>query len=222
MGRHSLRLVMVLGALVTLLGGTGVFATFSDRATGGENSAVSGARQSAADLQIAPATLVSGNFSCGTYTENTTTPQIVASSLQPSAGLRGTGYVCLQNVGAAALNLTAQAISLTDIDTACTGDEAASGDATCGSNGAGELSPALIAHVDVLNCTGGAAISGREDELSDLATTRMGVGTTSLAPTAVICLRLGIEYPLTTAEAIVQVAQSDTATWNFLFEGIAP
>jgi predicted ribosomally synthesized peptide with SipW-like signal peptide len=35
MGRQSLRIVMVLGVLVTLVGGTGIFAAFTDRATTG-------------------------------------------------------------------------------------------------------------------------------------------------------------------------------------------
>ena len=49
MGRHTLRITIVLGMLVTLLGGTGIFATFTDRATGGQATVSSGARPKAAE-----------------------------------------------------------------------------------------------------------------------------------------------------------------------------
>jgi hypothetical protein len=42
-----------LGSLVTLMGGTGIFAVFTDRATTGTSKVDSGARASAADLKIA-------------------------------------------------------------------------------------------------------------------------------------------------------------------------
>ena len=221
MGRHTLRLIMVLGALVTLLGGTGIFAVFNDQAVGGENSATSGSRQSAADLMIATASVTSGNVSCGTFVENTTTPQIVAADLQPSSTNIAIGYACLRNVGAAPLTVLALADRVTDIDTGCTGDEAESGDLTCGSNGQGELSPALMADIAVVNCTGATTISSRSDTLSRLGSSPMAVGTSPVAAGAVVCLRLSITYPSTTSEATVQVAQSDTVTWNYLFEGTA-
>lgn len=221
MGRNTLRLVMVLGALVTLLGGTGIFAVFNDQAVGGVNSATSGSRPSAADLRIAPAMLTLGNVVCGPFTDNTTTAQITATDLQPTTTNLPVGYVCLQNVGAAPLTLTAATTGLRDIDTGCTGDEAESGDTTCGGDLLGELSPVLVAHVDVVNCTGATVISGRQSTLAGLASAPTSVGTAAFAPGAPMCIRLSIEYPSTTPEATVQVAQSDRVDWQFVFEGIA-
>ena len=221
MGRQTLRLVMVLGALVTLLGGTGIFAVFNDQAVGGLNSAQSGSRLSAADLMIAPATLTTGNVVCGTFGEGTSTPQITVSDLQPSSTVTAVGYACLRNVGAASLLLTVAATGVRDLDTACTGDEAASGDATCGDNLEGELSPVLRAYIDVVNCTGATVLSGRQSTIGDLETTPQSVGTAPLAPGAPICIKLSVEYPTTTPEATIQVAQSDRVDWFFVFEGVA-
>jgi predicted ribosomally synthesized peptide with SipW-like signal peptide len=139
MGRHSLRIIMVLGALVTLVGGTGIFAVFSDRATGGENTVTSGTRPKSADLRIEPAVLdAAGGFNCdgdvdGSLFENddTTTAQFTVTDAQPGNSL-GDAYVCLKNVGSAVLALSVSAIDVVDVDTDCTGDEAISGDTTCG------------------------------------------------------------------------------------------
>ena len=38
MQRHMLRLTLILGVMVTLLSGTGVFAVFTDQASGGTNT----------------------------------------------------------------------------------------------------------------------------------------------------------------------------------------
>ena len=221
MARHSLRLIMVLGALITLLGSTGIFAVFTDRATGGNNSAVSGARASAADIHIATATFSSPNVVCGTFAENSTTPQFSLSNLQPSS-TPSTSYVCIRNVGAAAITLRTFALGISDTDPQCTGDEAASGDATCGGGQAGELSPVLVAVVEALACSGGATISSGGVELADLDTLPVPVGPASVAPGQVVCVQLDIEYPTTTAETAIQIAQSDEVRWQYLFEATAP
>jgi predicted ribosomally synthesized peptide with SipW-like signal peptide len=92
MGRHSLRIIMVLGALVTLVGGTGIFAVFTDRATGGDNTVTSGTRPKSADLRIEPAVLdaATGTFNCdgdldGLLWQNddTTTAQYTVADVQP-------------------------------------------------------------------------------------------------------------------------------------------
>jgi hypothetical protein len=216
-----LRLIMVLGALITVVGATGVFAVFTDRATGGENRVASGSRSSAADLQIATASLSSGNVICGQFVDDTDIPQVVGGDLQPTSGVTY-GYACLRNNGAAALSIEASADALTDIDTACSGDEEVSGDPTCGGNQRGELSPALQAHIDILPCAGGGATVPAEKLLPELASRPLPIGTTALSPGAMLCLRLGVQYLPTTPEATIQIAQSDTVTWNFAFDGTAP
>jgi hypothetical protein len=222
MGRQMLRLVMVLGALVTLVGGTGIYAVFSDTASGGQNSVVSGARPSAADLQIASATVSNGNFACAQpYTDNTTTGQFSVTGLQPTSSST-LGYVCVRNNGAASLNLTTGATNLVDADTSCTGDEAAAGDASCGNNGAGELSPLLSLRIEELNCAGSQPISSNAATVSALASQAVDLGAAALAPASVMCVRFTLNYAASTPEATIQIAQSDTATWNFAFTGTAP
>ena len=80
MGRHTLRITIVLGMLVTLLGGTGIFATFTDRATTGTSTITSGERPKAADLQIAAANpdTSTGVFNCGTYADDLLQPHQLA------------------------------------------------------------------------------------------------------------------------------------------------
>src|SRR5690348_3456865 len=138
MGKQTLRITIVLGMLVTLLGGTGIFATFSDRATAGDNSVTTGERARAADLKIAPADpsqQPAGATLClpatTQWTDDTTTGQFTAGSLHPGDNM-GPSYLCLLNAGTAPLIVNASVIDLVDADVDCTGDEAAAGDTTCG------------------------------------------------------------------------------------------
>src|SRR3954471_5430377 len=50
MRRPALVTIIVLGSVVTLVGATGIYAEFTDRATTGTNTATSGERPRAADL----------------------------------------------------------------------------------------------------------------------------------------------------------------------------
>ena len=72
--RRPLLLTLVAAGSVTCLAGAGgVFASFTDRATGGTNSVESGAARHAADLQI-------GTFngeSCGDFADDTETAVFV-------------------------------------------------------------------------------------------------------------------------------------------------
>jgi predicted ribosomally synthesized peptide with SipW-like signal peptide len=53
MERRTAFAIMAIGVVVTLLGGTGIFAVFTDRAETGKGSVTSGELPHAADLQIA-------------------------------------------------------------------------------------------------------------------------------------------------------------------------
>jgi hypothetical protein len=228
MGRHTLRIIMVLGALVTLVGGTGIFAVFSDRATAGQNEVASGARPRAADLKIEAAVLNGNDVNCDAdvdgilfANDDTSTPQFTAFDIQPGANL-GQSYVCLMNAGSAPLAVTASSIDLADIEVACSGDEAASGDTTCGS-GSGELSPLLIVYMDQVVCTDVSMPFtnwGSPTWLTAFANHPV-TGGMPLGPGAVACLRIEVQYPTPGDESLAQQAQTDSVAWRFVFDGTA-
>lgn len=231
MGRYSLRIIMVLGVLVTLVGGTGIFAVFTDRATTGVNDVTSGTRPKSADLRIEPAVLGGAGVNCDVdadgilwQNDDTTTGQFTLSDVQPGNGL-GDAYLCLKNVGSASLALTASAIDLVDADIACTGDETASGDATCGLDPfdapqVGELSPLLTVRLERVTCNspqpyvvmGPIALDG-------YATVDFAGG--PLSPDDIACIRIQLAYPTPATDLDAQVAQSDRVTWRFAFDAAA-
>jgi predicted ribosomally synthesized peptide with SipW-like signal peptide len=238
MGRQTLRITIVLGMLVTLLGGTGIFASFTDRATSGDNNVTTGERPRAADLQIAtydPSGAPAGTTFClpatTLFDDDTTTGQFSAGSLQPGENLQY-AYLCLRNHGSATLDVTASSIDVVDADVDCTGDEAVAGDATCGIDQAtglpqaGELSPLLQFTIDVVDCSDPGTVIVPGDSLTlaqwDMSPIQFTAPPTGgpLLPDAVACLRLGGSYP-TPAEDVAQRAQTDQATWKFAFDGTA-
>lgn len=218
MQRQMLRLTLVLGVMVTLLGGTGVFAVFSDQATAGRNTVNSGALASAADLKIAPAT-ASQVVSCQTFADDTTTPQFTITDFQQTTPVQR-AYVCLRNGGSAALDLTAQAAFVMDSDPACTGDEAAAGDATCGNDQAGELSPLISVDIRTVNCQTLAGTGGLAQTVDQWATAS-AFAAPQLAAGDIACIEFALRYSSVATETQVQQAQSDMVTWNFRFEGTA-
>ena len=220
MERHMLRLTLVLGVLVTILAGTGVFATFSDIATGGSNSVTSGARPSAADITIATATATNGVTTCGTFGDHTTTPQFTVTDLQPNS-VPTTSFLCLRNAGAATVSITAGISGLRDVDTQCTGDEETSGDETCGGNQPGELSRAVLVTIAEVSCSTGVVVIAREMALDQLPAFPVALSSSGIAPAATACVRLVVGYDRDMPEAIIPIAQSDTSTWTFLFEATA-
>jgi predicted ribosomally synthesized peptide with SipW-like signal peptide len=228
MARHSLRIVIVLGALISLVGGTGIFAVFSDRATTGVNSVTSGGLGRAADLKIATASTqsdpqISQPFDCGTYTDDLATGVI---SFTTGATDHGGASLCIKNAGSASVDLTIKAIDLVDLDIDCTGDEAALGDTTCGVDQtsqlaqAGELSPNLAIWISPFDCTGGIELTQYEgrSQLSDLASTPLALG--SLTPGQDRCFN--IQVIDTGRDLAAQLAQSDQAAWRFAFDGTVP
>jgi hypothetical protein len=229
MGRHSLRIIIVLGVLVTFVGGTGIFAVFTDQATAGDNSVSSGTRPSAADLRIEAGQLAGGQISCDGDVDailwdrdDITTGQFSASGIQPGADL-GVQYVCLRNVGSAPLAVSASAIDLADIDTSCSGDEAAAGDTSCGGGLAGELSGLLLVDMDRVVCTSPAMpyIDNGPAPLSAMSPADLLGAGSQLSADEIMCVRVNVTYPSTTAESFAQRAQTDTVTWRFAFDATA-
>jgi hypothetical protein len=222
MERQMLRLTLLLGVLVTILGGTGVFAVFNDQASGGANSVTSDSLAHAADLQIATASRSqSGDgIDCsGTFDENTTTPQFTIGRFQAESQGE-TAFVCLRNVGSAELDLSARATELVDLDIACTGDEAAAGDTTCGDNQAGELAPIVAVSVVRADCGTDNTLGGVGMVLAQWPQgSSLGSGI-ALRPGETGCIRMTISY-FGLNESDIQQAQSDRVTWKFTFTGTA-
>jgi len=220
MNRRLLVSLMALGAVITLVGAAGIFAVFTDRARTGNSSVTSGERGSAADLLIAPSLL--GPPECGTFVDDLVTDLFSINDAQPAGGFLGQAFICLKNAGSASLALSAATIDLVDVETACTGDEAAVGDASCGIvggvAGAGELAPMLLADIRQVNCTTGAPGGG--GLIESLADLQSGVPLGIFpAPDEVVCLRLEIFYSAATSDTAIQIAQTDKVTWRFAFDG---
>lgn len=228
MSRQLLRAVMVLGLIVTLVGGTGLFAVFTDRATTGTNDVSSGELGQAADLQIATAEIVNNSIVCGQFQDDLATGFFSLSDLQPSNDeYRET--LCLRNVGSGSLELVMSAIDLTDADISCSGDEAAYGDTTCGQQAGvaqlGELSPLIRIWVMSVDCNTNGYINDTGASLSSLAQQPLAVqagGALEMAPGTTACYSLLLRYGDTASATDVQLAQSDQATWRFAFDGTVP
>ena len=227
MSRHALRITIVLGILITLVGGTGIFAVLTDRATAGANSVGTGSQPKAADITIADGDGIIGRipFGCGTFQDNLETAQFTVESIQP--GYSDAAELCVRNAGAAPVALTMGESQLADHDTGCTGDEAVAGDATCGVDGqlapqAGELSPLLSVTLWTIDCSGDSPpINNGIWTLDELANGSIVITDSAapLAPGAIVCLRIDLSYSPSALDA--QLAQSDTATWRFKFDASA-
>jgi hypothetical protein len=216
--RNLATVVAGLGLTVTLLGG-GIFAVFTDRATTGQNDASTRAEARAADLKLATAErdAASGVYQCGDFVDDLDSGLISTADLQPSSAV--SSYACLRNDGSAAVTVDVSVLDLVDLDVACTGDEAAAGDTTCGSNQLGEASPALFSGVARESCASGGNIGFVAPTLAEHSQTPIALpGTTAtLAPGETACIRLSVAYIADDR----QVIQSDLATWRYAFDGTA-
>lgn len=220
MQRQMLRLTLILGVMVTLLGGTGVFAVFTDEANGGPNSVTTGALAKAADLQIAGGTAIQGAIGCQGYAENTQTAQYTLTGLTPESAIQRS-YVCLKNNGSSPLDLRLQAAAVRDLDVDCTGDEAVTGDATCGNNGVGELSFVVSIDAHEVNCQTLVRTGGLAQTLDRWGTAATAFGASQLSAGGVACIEFELRYSQAATATQQQLAQSDSSTWNFRFEGTA-
>jgi hypothetical protein len=220
MRRSVLLTVAALGGLVCLLGGTVLFSALQDTARTGTNSAESAAMGASADIQLATATLpTSGPTVCGTFSENLTSGLISITEASPRQDFLATPRFCVKNVGSQPVTLNVLADELTDMDVACTGDEALAGDASCGQDQVGELSDVLqvwYSRWDCANSSSGGSGGGEPQLLKENATTPRQF-TSLLAAGETGCFSVWVDYPLATPTAAAQKAQSDRATWRFKF-----
>ena len=220
--RRLLVSLMALGAIVTLVGAGGIFATFTDRATTGSSTVSSGVRASAAHLLISRF----NGGACEPPVEDLQTDLFTLNDVQPTGGLAQES-ICLANAGSASLDISATVIDLLDTEAGCTGDEAAAGDTTCGPGATlGELSSVIAVVIAQVTCDNteqvipGSGVSGTLSALSSgpgtIGGAPLGLG---LLPGESKCLRLAISYPIGTPDTEVQVAQTDQVTWRFAFDG---
>ena len=211
--------VMALGAVVTLIGGTGIWAVFTDRATTGQNSVTSGALPQAADLLITQMGNQLGD--CQGFTDDLATGLFTVTDA--GTGNLAVGFVCLKNNGSSALDVSMTAIDLVDVETGCTGDEAAAGDTTCGTNAVpptGELSASLQITIGPFDCVTGQGNSGFIQFLDVLAGSSMPAG--SLAVGEIGCYQIEVRIPVNLPVSTYQISQSDQSTWRLAFDGTTP
>jgi len=218
MRRSSLLTLTALGALICLLGGSGLFAALTDTAQSGTNSVDSAALAASADIQVARAFIpgvTPPNWGCNSFSEELGSAFFTAANVTPGYATADQPF-CVRNVGSQPVTLSALATELVDVDTACTGDEAAFED-TCGGDKAGELSAVLrITYAVIGNCVDGSGGSGPQAmALADNATAPADLGALAVGQTR--CYRVSLAYPTTTPADAVQRAQSDRSTWRITF-----
>ncbi len=226
---HALRIVIVLGLVVSLMSGVGLFAVFTDRATTDPNTADSGEIARAADVALTTADLSLGGTGCGdSWFEDLQLPLVAASNLQPSDEPQQSRDFCLLNAGSSSVDVLVSAIDLVDSEIGCTGDEATV-DASCGLGDPGELSPLLRVNLVKWDCDAvfelgtGANLGMISNTLPGLVASGMPFqGGSTLAPGAMFCASMQILYPTGATAEQVQAAQSDRATWRFAFDATAP
>lgn len=227
MRRSVLITLVVLGSLITLVGSTGLFAALTDTANTGENSVDSGALAASADIQLATATVDqnSGEYTCGLFSDDLTTAFFTTSGAAGSyvyddalpGSISPEFPFCLANIGSQSIDLSAMVIELSDLDPACTGDEAANGDTTCGApDAAGELAQVLSVNYAVRGCGDSSPVASSASPLDWPTPLDLGV---TLLPTQFACFVVTISYPDATSDTLEQVAQSDAVTWRFQFIG---
>jgi hypothetical protein len=220
--RPLLATVAAFGCVITLAGTTGVFAVFTDRATTGENSWATRSLPHAADLQLANGSVEVGTtwiVTCGTYVDDLESGLLTMSNAAPGDSYNA-DFLCVKNAGSQTVDVTTSAIDVSDLDTACTGDEAAV-DESCGTDTSdvpqvGELSALVRVGMHVADCAdanqGGSSLGPLADVTAE--------SVDSLAPGEVTCVRFDTTYDPTESQAMA--AQSDTVTWRFAFDGTVP
>ena len=212
--------VVIIGAIVSTVGGTGIFAVFTDRATQGPNTIESGPRPKAADIQI-------GSFVGGTCTslqDHMTTAIWSVTNRQP--GESSNHNFCVTNNGSAAATVTLTTLDLVESDPQCTGDEQAVDPSCGGGAGQGQLASRLVVGFDTdRDCDlsfGEAGDLGGSQGLSTLAGNPAAITSIGgLSAGSTTCLQVRVTYPSSTSLNDVLAAQSDSVTWKFAFDAVA-
>jgi hypothetical protein len=219
MRRPVLVTVAILGLVIVLIGGTGLFAALTDTARTGTNTVDSAGLAASADLQLATATRdYPGPIVCGAYSENLASGFFTVADVVPGYNSPPV-YFCVKNAGSQTVNLSAMVDELADLDTSCTGDEAVY-DTTCGGNLAGDLSEVLSIAYLRYACDGSTG-SGTGVNMRNNATNQVFLPGT-LAPGSETCMEVDFAYSNGNTETQKQKAQSDRVTWRFKFGASLP
>lgn len=223
MRRSLLITVMALGAVITLLGTTGVIAVFNDSADTPANAFETAALAATADIVVAQTNLDGANPCVpadGVFRQNFDIAFFSTGGV-PGTTLPGP-HICIRNAGSGTVALSASSFDVVDTDPGCTGDEGVV-DTTCGPVGGvpqeGELSPLVTQGFYEEDCdTGAPAAAGRGDSIAALEGTALPLDR-SIAPGEEVCFRIVLDYyPLQSAATI---AQTDEVTWKLRFTGTA-
>lgn len=211
--------VMVVGAIVTAVGSTGISAVFRDRATQGANTIESGPQPRAADLQIGQ--FVAG--SCSGMQDDLTTALWNVANMQPGGAVQRD--LCLMNNGATSASVRLAAIDVVESDAQCTGDEQAVDPACGGGLGQGQLASAVqVEYATDMDCDTVIGNNGTGDLVGVLGS--LGVGgsfavlttDSGLPAGSTMCVSLTVRYPSDTSVDLVQAAQTDGVSWKFAFD----
>jgi hypothetical protein len=219
MRRSLLTTITMLGALICLVGGTGLFAALSDTATTGTNTVTSDDLPTSIDIKLGLATLffVDGSFECEVMTDDLAGPMFSETDLHPGNN-SSANYFCLRNDGGqTASHVTVRSIDLTDTDQACTGDEADSGDTSCGGGGPGELADVLSVGISTVDCSNRNQEIYSAGEIGIQANTTTDLTLPAIPAGATVCLQTFVAYRTPEDPVAAQLAQSDTVTWRFRF-----
>lgn len=221
MRRSVFLTIMALGAVITLLGATGIVAVFTDTAETPTNTFGTGPRASSADIKVAQTTSITTDPGCSnqTFADNFVNFFFNTTDGQPYAFSQATKLFCIKNVGSAAVALKTTTTDVLDVETDCTNDESTV-DTTCGSSGAGEISPLVFLLFTKVDCgTGSDAGTAGVDDVAGMTSTPVTLSA-SVAPTAVACFKVELIYD-PSAPSDVVAAQTDRVTWKQIFTATA-
>jgi hypothetical protein len=218
MRRSLLVSISLVGLVICLVGGTGLFAALQDDARTGVNSATSRGLAGSADIQIALGDAQSPT-GCATFTENLAVGLFAITNWDVSN--TENKDICLRNVGSQLVSVGAFSESVVDLDDDCTGDEAAVGDTTCGNGQLGELSGNIDLFFSDITC-GTQTITGFNTSGSLTSSINQPIPLPDLAVGETRCVKIFVQYRTTASATDRQMAQSDTATWIFRFSARVP
>lgn len=232
MGRRGLIGVAAAGAVVAVIGASGVLATFSDRATTGSDLGqsreriTSDSRSREIDIVIADYDnpVGSSDYVCGTFTHDRTTG-IFATTVDDDEQLSDLGSplfpnppgLCVKNVGErpiASDDLSIGTFAVTQGESACTGDEGVLDPEgpSCGT--VGEALGSLFYRPLPVPC-GDYDVPPFYDVAVPLTSGARVLGTSDvLEPQEVACFTIVARYDPPTLDAAV-IGQSDIVRWRF-------
>lgn len=150
---------------------------------------------------------------CGTPADSL--PVIVAKAGARPGDVVGDVTVCVTSRGDPLLTvLSLRAVELVDLDSACTGGEAAA-DTTCGAGRRGELSSSLLHRIGLGSCpsVADARLVPRR-RLSELAGSSLLLAL--MRRSELLCVRIQLRYDPSDGTATV-ASQSDRTTWRYAF-----